>query len=183
MLLKYLPNIITCLRILLVIPLLAALFAEQYSSAFYLFLIAGISDGVDGFLARRFGWYSRFGSIADPVADKLLLLSMFIGLGLVDVIPWWLVLTILVKDIWVFSGALVYHWVIGRYNFAPNWSSKVSTFLQIILIAALLFSLAFVPFPDSILQGFMIIVWITCMLSMIDYTWVWGRRAWQQKLK
>src|SRR5687768_2499072 len=96
---KYLPNIITCLRFLLIVPLIFAVANQHFTLAFYLFLLAGVSDGLDGFLARRFNWSSRFGSIADPIADKLLLTIMLIVLTSLRWIPVWLLVLVVARDV------------------------------------------------------------------------------------
>ena len=97
----HLPNIISFLRILLVAPIVWALLNHRYDLAVVLFVIAGISDGVDGYLAKRFGWESRFGGVLDAIADKLLLVSTFIVLWLLAVFPLWLVALIILRDLFI----------------------------------------------------------------------------------
>ena len=87
--LRQLPNLITLMRIVLVLPVGVSVIREQYQQAFWLFALAGFSDGVDGLLARLFDWRSRFGAIADPVADKLLLVTTFVAGAVSGVWPWW----------------------------------------------------------------------------------------------
>lgn len=176
--LRYLPNIITCLRIVLVGPIIAAIAAGQYRLACYLFVLAGLSDGLDGFLARRFNWGSRFGSIADPLADKILLMGCFISLAWKGIVPLWLPVLILLRDLWVIAGAVSYHYFISPYDMSPTLLSKINTFLQILYLFLTLINLGITAIKPAILT---ITLWLTilaCVLSWIDYTYVWGRKAW-----
>jgi cardiolipin synthase len=175
----YLPNVITLGRIFISLLILACLLSEQYRLAFYLFILAGISDGLDGFLARRYGWFSRFGSIADPIADKLLLLSSLIALAYGGHIPVWIVLFIIFRDVWVISGALAYHYLIEHYELSPPLLSKINTFLQLILVFLVLFDLSFIALPALLLQLILYLVFLANMASWFEYTWVWGKRAMQ----
>jgi cardiolipin synthase (CMP-forming) len=175
--LKHLPNIITCLRILFIIPLLATISMRHFELAFYLLVIAGISDGLDGFLARHFNWRSQFGSIADPMADKLLLVGTLIVLGTLGEIPWWLITVIIGKDIWVSVGALTYYCVLGPFDIIPNFAGKCSTVFQLMLIGAILLGLGIYPMPQLLIQILMGLVLLTCVLSFVEYTWIWAKRA------
>ena len=85
-----LPNLISVFRIVLVVPIEYLLLQQHYVSAMILFFLAGISDGLDGFLAKRFNWTSRLGSVLDPLADKLLLVCTYLVLGWLGHLPWWL---------------------------------------------------------------------------------------------
>ena len=107
--LRHLPNLISAARIVLVLPIIWCLLNREFTLAIWLFLIAGASDGLDGFLAKRFGWSSRLGGILDALADKFLLLSTFICLWWLGVFPWWLVLSILARDLVIVIGATVYN--------------------------------------------------------------------------
>jgi cardiolipin synthase (CMP-forming) len=173
----YLPNAITLGRICLSVIILASLVFEKYRLAFYLFILAGLSDGLDGFLARKYDWFSRFGSIADPLADKILLLSSLIALAYGGHIPIWLVGLIIARDIWVISGALAYHYLIALYELSPTTLSKTNTFLQLVLVFLVLFNLSFIAVPALWIQIAIYLVCLANIASWLDYTWVWGRRA------
>lgn len=175
--LNHIPNLITCLRFLLVGPFLLALLNENYLLAFILFLLAGITDALDGLLARLFNWTSRFGAIADPLADKLLLMSSFITLYLLGFIPIWLMLVIVGRDIWILIGVLSYRCLVGRIEVAPSSISKVNTFFQILLVPLLLINLSFFKLPFWLINGFMIAVFFTSVASFLHYTWVWSSLA------
>jgi cardiolipin synthase len=175
--LKYIPNIISIIRLILIIPIVLNLLDGHYQLAFLYFVIAGISDGVDGFLARKFAWSSRIGAIIDPCADKLLILSSYICLTWLQLIPMWLFIAVMARDIWIVLGAIAYHFFIGPYDFGASYISKANTFLQVVLIALLLFNLAFTKLPHTLFTVLFFIVLVTTVASFIDYTWYWGRRA------
>lgn len=181
--LHHVPNIITGLRVLLVVPLVWSLLAAHYQWAFYLFLIAGCSDGLDGFLARYYGWTSRLGAMLDPLADKILLMSSFVVLAWLEQLPFWLVMIILARDLWIMSGATAYHLLIGEPRFAPQWISKLNTVLQIVLIIFILLNLGFWKIPEMIMNSMIFLVLLTTLMSFVEYTWVWSRRAWLSKRK
>lgn len=175
--LSYIPNVITCLRFLLVLPVLWALLNEHYLLALILFVIAGISDALDGLLARLYSWTSGFGAIADPLADKLLLMSSFIALFWLGIIPGWLMFVIVARDLWILFGVLSYRCLIGRIEVAPSGISKINTFCQIMLVPIILINLSLFSLPSILLSGFMLIVLITSVASFVHYTWVWSLRA------
>ncbi len=175
--LRYIPNILTSIRLLLVVPVLLAILSEHYTLAFTLFLLSGLTDAFDGLLARVYNWTSRFGAAADPLADKLLLMTSFIALGWVKQIPLWLVAIVIARDVWIVCGGIAYRLVIGRLDFLPSMISKINTFLQILLITLMLGDLGVVQLWPWLLHSLMLAVLITTVASMLHYTWVWGQRA------
>jgi len=171
------PNIISLLRIGLVIPVVYLLLERQFSYALVLFFIAGLSDGLDGYLAKRNNWITRLGSILDPLADKLLLVFSYLALGWLGEIPMWLVIGVMVRDVIIVVGAIAYHELIGKYDMTPTWMSKTNTFFQILLILVVVFSLGAYSLPVLFIEALIYIVAITTLVSGINYVWVWGRRA------
>lgn len=171
------PNIISVLRIMLTVPVVVLLIEKRFAEALLLFAVAGASDGLDGYLAKRNGWESRLGSILDPVADKLLLVSSFIVLSWLGLLPLWLVLVVLGRDVIILVGALAYHFLIGDYDFRPTIVSKINTFFQIVLVLATVLSLSLYPLPEWFLARLIDIVLATTVLSGLDYVWTWGRSA------
>ncbi len=171
------PNILTILRFLLTIPVAYLLLEQRYTEALVLFFIAGVSDGLDGYLAKRFDWSSRLGSILDPLADKTLLVVTYVCLGLVDIIPMWLVFLVLGRDLVIVVGGLAYYLLIGSYQMEPSWVSKANTTLQIVLALVLVFSLGVYELPSLLLVALVYSVCVTTVLSGLDYIWTWGRRA------
>lgn len=179
----HLPNIITVLRILLVVPVVQLLLDGRYAEALILFAVAGVSDGLDGFLARFFHWQSRLGSILDPLADKLLLVCSFLALGWQGLIPPLLVALVLLRDLVIVAGALAFHLRFGRFEMAPSRLSKANTLFQILLVLTVVLAnsgLLGIPQMPLIVDTLRNIVWATTLISGGDYVWVWGRRALQQ---
>ncbi len=175
--LRQLPNTISVVRILLVLPLVWAFAEENYQAALALVIIAGISDGVDGYLARRFGWGTRLGTVLDPIGDKVLLVSSFFMLGWLGQFPFWLVALVIGRDVVIVAGAVAYHLLIHHYEMAPTLTSKLNTLMQILLVTAVLVSEGVVVLPQAVLSGMVFLVLLTTLLSGLEYVWVWGRRA------
>ena len=173
-----LPNFITLLRIFLVPPFLYFLQERNYHLALALFLIAGISDGLDGFLAKHYDWTSRLGSILDPIADKFLLVGAFIVLSQIQLIPLWLTVIVLGRDILIILGAIIYHFWISAYEFEPVIISKVNTVIQIILVVAVIFFAEYNSYLVKWLINFIIyLTSATTLFSGIYYIILWSLRA------
>lgn len=172
-----LPNFLTILRILLIVPIIYAFLEQQFHIALWLFVLAAISDALDGIIARRLGSTSRFGSIADPVADKFLLMSCFLLLFYFEMIPWWLVLMVIMRDLIIFFGALAYHYIVGPYELVPSQISKINTFLQLVYVLLFLIDLAYTVIPDPVLNASTWVVLVVVLSSGFDYIWTWGSKA------
>lgn len=167
--LRQIPNALTILRIALVVPFAVVLLREQYVAALVLLFIAGFTDGLDGFLARYFGWRTLFGSIADPVADKVLLVTTYLCLGWLGQMPWWLVAVVVGRDGIIFSGAIAYWFLVGKYEGQPTWVSKVCTFCQILVGIALVAHQAFLPLPAWFFAVYPWILLVLCSVSLYQY--------------
>jgi cardiolipin synthase len=142
------PNLLTCLRMAL-IPVFASLLFYGYSGwALLVFLVAGISDGVDGFVARRFNQESELGTIIDPIADKLLMTVAFIVLALPNVlhptrflpVPFWVIAAVIGRDVLIVTVAGAINIMTGFHGFKPSWLGKLSTFVQVVAVALILFA-------------------------------------------
>ncbi|MFC1684093.1 CDP-alcohol phosphatidyltransferase family protein [Pseudomonadota bacterium] len=177
------PNLISILRVFLTIPVVWALLAQEYGLALVLFAVAGISDGVDGFLAKHFRWESRLGGMLDPLADKTLLVFSYLALGWLGLIPLWLVLAVILRDVIIVAGAVAYHLRVAELEAEPRLMSKVNTFMQILLVLLVVLSQALFALPLALLQAVIVLVLITTLLSGIDYIWIWSRRAVDQGSK
>ncbi len=175
--LRHLPNLITCIRFILIGPILWSLLTKSYPLAFYLFVIAGLSDGLDGLLARFFSWTTPLGALLDPLADKLLLMGNFIVLAYLKQIPLWLTLMVIGRDIWIMSGALLYRYWVGPLDYKPIWVSKLNTFFQLVLVSLLIIKLAFFDIRIELIPRIIEAVFVTTLLSFIQYTWMWFRQA------
>jgi cardiolipin synthase len=137
------PNLITLGRILLVPVLVWAITAGQMRIAFFLFLAAGISDAVDGFLAKRFGMATELGAYLDPLADKAMLVSIYIALGITEAVPRWLVILVVSRDIMIVS-AVILSWLVDKpVPLKPLMVSKLNTVAQIVLALVVMAALAF----------------------------------------
>lgn len=170
----HLPNIISVFRILLIIPIAILLHRQSWMYAFILILIAGISDALDGFLARVFSWQSRLGSILDPLADKALLVLIFVSLAYQDFIPVWLAALVVGRDLIILSGAIAFQWITHQLEISPLFISKVNTALQILFILLIMYHLAFSSLSQTLLEGMQIAVAITTILSGIAYIVIWS---------
>ncbi len=175
--LSYIPNAICVLRMVLVLPIVVSLLSGNFVMALVLIFIAGFSDGVDGFIAKRFDWRTRLGGILDPLADKLLLVSVFITLTVLQLTPVWLTVIVIGRDLVIIAGATAYNFLIGRVQPEPMLISKVNTGLQLLYILVVIASGAF-AWPGHIV---IIIVGASVMVSSIvsglSYVLRWGSRA------
>jgi cardiolipin synthase len=138
-----LPNLITLARILMVPVVVWAIASREMEAAFLLFLIAGLSDGVDGFLAKRFAMVSELGAHLDPLADKVLIVSIYVALGITEEIPRWIVILVVSRDIMIIGGVML-AWFLGKpMRVRPALVSKLNTVAQIVFASLVLAELAF----------------------------------------
>jgi len=175
--LNWLPNAISLLRIALVVPILMLILEGSFGFALVLFCLAGFSDGLDGYLAKRFSWHSRLGALLDPVADKLLVAGMFITLAYTQHIPVWLAGIVIMRDVVIVAGATAYNFLVRPLQGEPTRVSKLNTALQLLFLLFVLSRAGF-GWPDQIsitVLGASILV--TVVISGVDYVWSWARRA------
>ena len=182
MILKHIPNALTLFRLGLIVPFVFSLFDHQYKDAFYIFIIAGLSDGLDGWLARCFHWQSFFGSFVDPMADKLLVAASFISLALLGSLPWWLVVLVFLRDFTISMGVLAWYWFIRRkLDFEPTLLSKCNTTLQLVLVTLCLFELAYFRFSAYLITSLIYLTAITTLITYLHYLWIGCHKAWPKK--
>ncbi len=178
MMLKYLPNTFSLARLLLIAPFLTFLYRANYPAALYIFLFAGLTDALDGWLARQFQCQSRFGSFIDPVADKLLIASSFISLALIGKLPWWLVSLVFCRDVTISFGVLAWQrFRPERLDFKPTWLSKINTCLQLVLVIFCLLDLAFLKTLPELTRSLIGLTTLTTTATYLDYVWTWGKKA------
>ena len=173
--LRYLPNLLSLLRIALVAPLIVAILLGRSEIALVIAGVAGVSDAADGYIARRFRWQSRFGSILDPVADKLMLVGCLIALGWLDEVPRWLVALVVGRDAVIALGALAWHRILHTFEARPSWLSKATTVAQIGFVLLVLADRVFRWQVPMIIP-----VWVVAVLtgaSGLDYVVRWGLLA------
>ena len=177
---RHIPNVLTVLRIVLVVPVAYFLFHSNYLYGLSLFLFAGLSDAVDGFLARRFSWTSDFGAWADPLADKVIVGVVFVVLAIQAHIPIWLVTLAIGRDLVILCGAGIYRRIFGEIDIAPTILSKINTVVQIIVLVLVMTTLLNIPvltIISDILDWVFYFVGILSVLSGVDYVRTWIRRA------
>jgi cardiolipin synthase (CMP-forming) len=174
---RHIPNTISAIRIVLVVPIAMTLARHQLSLTLILFAIAALSDAADGFLAKRFGWQSELGGILDPVADKLLLATVFVTLGFLGLVPPWLVVAAVARDAIIMLGAAAYRFFIGSLTAHPSSISKFNTLCQAAFILAVVARAEFSVPPAWATLWLGALVFCTVIVSGIDYVLVYGRRA------
>ncbi len=169
------PNFITLGRVILVPVVFWLLLNGETRAAFFVFVVAGVSDAIDGYLAKRFHWETDLGAYLDPLADKLLIVCIFVALGVRGLLPSWLVIAVVSRDILIVI-AVVLSWLLGRpVRIRPLVVSKVNTALQIVLAATVLAD-------EGFNLGFewvrILLVWATAALtlgSLAAYLGAWLR--------
>jgi cardiolipin synthase len=175
--LNWLPNAISLMRIALVAPILLLILQGSFGWALALFWLAGFSDGVDGYLAKRFNWHTRLGALLDPVADKLLVAGLFITLAYTGDIPVWLAATVIIRDVVIVAGAMAYNFLVRPVQGEPTRVSKLNTALQLLFLLFVISRAGF-GWPQEIsITVLGASVLITVVISGVDYVWSWSRRA------
>ena len=170
-----LPNLVTIARILMVPVMVWAIASNQMKIAFILFVAAGLSDTIDGFLAKRFGMTSELGAYLDPLADKVLIVSIYVALGVTEAIPRWLVILVVSRDLFIVGG-LMLAWVLGNPMVVrPLTISKFNTAAQILLAGLVLASLGFQFDTGWVTLGLMSLVAVLTLLSIGFYLREWVR--------
>ena len=169
------PNLITLARILAVPVILWAITSGEMRIAFALFLAAGLSDLVDGFLAKRFGMATELGAYLDPLADKAMIVSIYVALGIVEAMPRWLVILVVSRDIMIVS-AVILSWLVDKpVKLKPIAVSKLNTVAQIVYATIVLAALTFgweIPLVTGALAG---LVTVLTLLSVAFYVAEWVR--------
>src|SRR5690606_1527828 len=174
---RHIPNILCLTRIALIAPLISAVLEGRQALILVLVGIAAVSDAPDGSLAERFGWTSDLGRSLDPLADKLLLVSVFVAAAWLAIAPWWVAAVAIARDITIGVGALIYRLWFGPLHGRPTAISKVNTFMQMLyLLAVILASASGMP-PRGILNILAGMVVFTTVLSGIDYVGRFMQRA------
>jgi cardiolipin synthase len=175
--LRNLPNLICLARIALLWPILALLAVHDYGWAAAWFLVAGVSDLADGYVAKRFGWTSELGKWLDPVADKCLLITVFVVAAWAGLVPRWLTAVVITRDVMIALGALIYLAWLGPLQGHPTIASKLNTLVQLAyLFGVLLYKASGFP-PAVLLQLGTMLTLVTTVLSGIGYVTEYARRA------
>lgn len=169
------PNLITLGRLFLVPLVIVMIVNARWDAAFVIFVVAGVSDAVDGFLAKRCGMASELGAYLDPIADKALIVSIYITLAVVGAIPVWLVILVVARDLMIVA-AVILSWLLDRpLTIAPIVVSKLNTAAQIAFAALALGSRAFGIGPGSAGTVGELVVALLTLASMAAYLAFWLR--------
>lgn len=171
------PNFLTVFRMVLVPVFVSALYYQRFGWALLIFMAAGVTDGLDGLLARRFNQKSQLGQILDPIADKLLLVTSFITLSLPSImepsalvqphprhlpVPFWVTAAVISRDVFIVVGSAAINIVTGFRGFRPSWLGKINTVVQLVAIVFILIAASFPP-----LRGYLPTVYTTVFASAL----------------
>jgi cardiolipin synthase len=170
-----LPNLITLARLLSVPLMIWLIFGERYGVAFWIFIGAGVSDALDGYIAKRFDLRTRLGALLDPIADKALLAGVYVTLGLAGQLPSWLVGIVILRDVLIVAGFVLINATAAPKQFGPLYISKINTLVQIVLIGFVLARLGLgieAGLETSLLIG---AAAVTTVLSGLSYLMRWAR--------
>jgi cardiolipin synthase len=173
------PNMLTVFRMVLIPVFVSLLFYQRFILALCVFVLAGVTDGLDGLLARRFDQRSQLGTILDPIADKLMLVTSFVVLSMRSVfpqplpahlpVPFWVTVAVISRDVFILVGAAAINIVTGFRGFRPSLLGKINTTVQIVAIAAIIFA-ASVPFGTGYyLPTIYTTVFVSAVLSGAHY--------------
>ena len=168
----YVPNFLTLLRIASVPFIIILLFNNDYELALWLFVLAGLSDGLDGFIAKRYGCVTKLGTMLDPLADKCLLVASFVMLSYQEYLPFWVTVVVVFRDLIIIGGVLFVTLLIGNVVLKPLLISKTNTVVQIFLVFITLLNLAYPSLMPSIDWSFLFfLVAGTSIFSGLAYIW------------
>lgn len=174
---RHIPNALSVLRMLLVAPVAWLLVENEYRMTLGLFAVAAATDGLDGFLAKRYGWTSELGKILDPLADKILLVGVFITLAALGRVPMWLAVAAVARDVVITAGAIIYNALYGYPHGRPTAISKLNTLCQILYLLLVVAAAATAREPQVAITVLGALVFVTTVVSGIDYVITYTRKA------
>lgn len=175
--LRYLPNALTTLRLILALPLGALILQQEFAWALGVGFLAGLTDALDGYFARRLGVFSNFGAALDPIADKVLITVSFLTVAEVGLVPWYLAILVIARDLVIVAGAVCYHFLIAPIEFAATTLSKANMVVQI-AFCVLVLSAALLPaIPAEAIFAAIVIVIAMAVISGMDYVLTWSSKA------
>jgi cardiolipin synthase len=175
--LSWIPNAISIMRIFLIAPIIILFVNNEFGWALGLFVIAGLSDGVDGYVAKKYGWDTRLGAFLDPAGDKLLVAWSFGTLAFLGHIPVRLAVIVILRDVVIVAGSFIYHYLVRRLEGDPTFISKLNTGLEFAFLIFVISKAGF-GWPDDItitVVGAAVLV--TVIVSGYDYVSNWIRSA------
>ncbi len=175
--LRLIPNALCLLRMLLAIPVAWLLLHERYAETLGVLGFAAATDGLDGFLAKRCGWTSELGKILDPLADKILLVTVFLMLAMLGLVPVWVAAIAVLRDLIITSGAIAYRVLFGPLEGHPTIISKFNTLCQILYVLTAIAAARSGAFPPALQTALASIVVATTLISGAEYVLTYSRRA------
>jgi len=181
--LHYLPNSLTVLRLLLAVPLGMLILRGDYAWALGVGVLAGLSDALDGLMARHLGAFSRMGAALDPIADKILVTVTFVCLAVAELVPWYLTVAVLTRDLVIVAGAACYYLFIGPFEFAATRLSKCNMFIQISFCVLVLLTQVVPYIPETATLAGSVAVLFIAAASGFDYVMTWTLKAMQSRKK
>jgi cardiolipin synthase len=172
-----LPNVISLLRLAAVPGVAWLILQQRWEVAFWLFLAAAVSDGIDGLLARWLKQMTQLGAALDTIADKALGVVTLVLLTLAEAIPLWVTLAILLRDSIIVLGALSYRGMAGHLEIHPTWLGKTHIFAEFVLLTAVLAGLGKLVEVDAWLTALFVAVFVVAVSSGVQYVWIWSLKA------
>lgn len=170
------PNILTLLRIALVPLMVVMLLCGSFMAALVLFAVAGVTDALDGFIARHFNQMSRLGSFLDPLADKVLIVAMYGVLAGIGMLPVWLAVLVIGRDLVILSGALFWFLRIGELEMEPTLSSKINMIVQVVFVCIVIATAAGFPLPVNLQPLLILVAGGIALFSGGQYIAIWLKR-------
>ncbi|MDA8095785.1 MAG: CDP-alcohol phosphatidyltransferase family protein [Betaproteobacteria bacterium] len=174
---RYIPNLITLARLCIAPLEVGVLLQGRYVAATALFLAAGVSDALDGFLARRFRWFTRLGAVLDPVADKVVLLATLVTTTWLGLVPDWVASSLIGRDALIIGGAAAYRWLFGELDIAPSRLGKIHVFLEFALLGLVMAQAAGFVGGGRWMHALFDVVFASAALSGCHYVWTWSHKA------
>ncbi|MEM1263298.1 MAG: CDP-alcohol phosphatidyltransferase family protein [Pseudomonadota bacterium] len=173
----WIPNALTVLRLCLTPVIYLTIAKHEFGLALALVVFAGFSDWLDGVLARRFNWHSRLGSLLDPIADKLLFLAVFVGLTLAELMPLWLAVLAIARDVVIVVGATAYNFAVERLTGSATLLSKFNTLVQGVYACVLLALAATGRDAVWLVRLLSVALLVTIIASGVHYVIAWSAKA------
>ncbi|MDH3612136.1 MAG: CDP-alcohol phosphatidyltransferase family protein [Gammaproteobacteria bacterium] len=174
---SWIPNAISIMRIVLILPILLLFVRDEFGWALALFSIAGLSDGIDGYVAKKYGWETRLGAFLDPAGDKLLVAWSFGTLAFLGHIPVWLAVIVILRDVVIVAGSFMYHYLVRRLEGDPTFISKLNTGLEFAFLIFVMSRAGFGWWDDITITIVGAAVLVTVVISGYDYVSSWIRSA------
>lgn len=179
--LQYLPNSLTFTRLLLAVPLGILILRQDFTWALGIGFLAGLTDALDGFFARRLNALSRFGAALDPIADKTLITVAFLCFAQVELVPWYLAVAVITRDLVIVTGAVCYYKLVGPFEFAATNLSKTNMLVQISFCVLVLLAQVIPDIPQVAITVGMAAVLFIAAASGFDYVMSWTIKAIQSR--